>query len=67
MNFIFNEKLDQFMIIYIDDIFVYSKTMEEHVEHLEYVLNKLHETIFLPIGQKMSLTKKKWTSSNTFC
>lgn len=31
------------MIIYIDDIFVYSKTMEEHAEHLEYVLNKLHE------------------------
>jgi hypothetical protein len=43
MNSILNKKLDEFMIIYIDDIFVYSKTMEEHVEHLEYVLNKLHE------------------------
>jgi hypothetical protein len=25
MNFIFHEKLDEFMIIYIDDILVYSK------------------------------------------
>jgi hypothetical protein len=40
MNSIFHEKLDKFMIIYIDDILVYSNTMEEHEEHLEYVLNK---------------------------
>ncbi len=66
MNSIFNKKLDEFMIIYIDDIFVYSKTTEEHVEHLKYILNKLHETKTLPIGQKVSLTKKKWTSSSTF-
>jgi hypothetical protein len=41
MNSIFHEKLDKFMIIYINDILVYSKTTKEHVEHLEYVLNKL--------------------------
>jgi hypothetical protein len=41
MNFIFHEKLDEFMIIYIDDILVYSKIVEEHMKHLEYLLNKL--------------------------
>jgi hypothetical protein len=33
MNFTFHEKLDEFMIIYINDILVYSKIVEEHVEH----------------------------------
>jgi hypothetical protein len=41
MNFIFHEKFDEFMIIYIDDTLVYFKTMEEHAQHLKYVLNKL--------------------------
>jgi hypothetical protein len=41
MDSIFHEKLDKFMIIYIDNILVYSNTREEHAEHLEYVLNKL--------------------------
>jgi hypothetical protein len=31
----------EFMIIYIDDILLYSKITEEHVKHLEYVLSKL--------------------------
>jgi len=30
MNFISHEKLDKFMIIYIDIILVYSKTIEKH-------------------------------------
>jgi hypothetical protein len=40
MSSIVHEKLDEFMIIYIDDILVYSKTVEKHVEHLKYVLSK---------------------------
>jgi len=38
MNCIFCDKLDEFFIIYIDDIFIYSKSTEIHVEHLKYVL-----------------------------
>jgi hypothetical protein len=33
MNSIFHEKLDKFIIIYIDDILVYSKFTNEHVRH----------------------------------
>ena len=37
MNSIFFEELDVFMIIFIDDILVYSKTEEDHVKHLRVV------------------------------
>nr|GEY28426.1 hypothetical protein [Tanacetum cinerariifolium] len=37
MNRIFHEYLDKFVIVFIDDILVYSKTKEEHEEHLRHV------------------------------
>jgi hypothetical protein len=59
MNLIFHEKLDEFVIIYIDDIFIYSKTAKEHARHLEYVLRKLKKTSFLQIMRRVNLLKKK--------
>jgi hypothetical protein len=41
MNKVFMEYLDKFVVIFIDDILVYSKTEEEHEEHLRLVLEKL--------------------------
>jgi len=35
--------MDKFVIIFIDDILIYSKNEEEHVEHLAEVLNLLRE------------------------
>nr|GEV92301.1 putative reverse transcriptase domain-containing protein [Tanacetum cinerariifolium] len=43
MNRIFHEYLDQFVIVFIDDILVYSKTKEEHEEHLRIVLGTLRQ------------------------
>ena len=43
MNSIFQEYLDEFVIIFIDDILVYSKSLEEHDVHLRVVLVKLRE------------------------
>jgi hypothetical protein len=34
MNSIFMPELDKFVVVFIDDILVYSKSMEEHEEHL---------------------------------
>jgi hypothetical protein len=34
MNSVFMEELDKFVIMFIDDILVYSKSTEEHEEHL---------------------------------
>nr|GFA62824.1 putative reverse transcriptase domain-containing protein [Tanacetum cinerariifolium] len=41
MNRIFYEYLDKFVIVFIDDILVYSKTREEHEDHLRIVLEIL--------------------------
>ncbi len=43
MNDIFREWLDDFVIIYIDNILVYINFMEEHVEHLWKVFQRLRE------------------------
>ena len=43
MNRIFKPFLDKFVVVSIDDILIYSKTQEEHVEHLRVVLGILRE------------------------
>jgi hypothetical protein len=43
MNSVFMPELDKFVMVFIDDILVYSKSMEEHEEHLRVVLQRLRE------------------------
>ena len=43
MNIVLCHYLDKFFIMFIDDILVYSKNEEEHVEHLAVVLRLLRE------------------------
>ncbi|XP_027156297.1 uncharacterized protein LOC113757091 [Coffea eugenioides] len=43
MQRVFKKYLDQFVVVFIDDILIYSKTREEHVKHLEIVLQILRE------------------------
>jgi hypothetical protein len=41
MNKVFMEYLDKFIVVFIDDILIFSKTEEEHETHLRLVLEKL--------------------------
>ncbi|KAK9031836.1 hypothetical protein V6N11_056122 [Hibiscus sabdariffa] len=43
MNRVFHEYLDQFVVVFIDDILVYSRTEEDHDRHLRLVLQTLLE------------------------
>jgi hypothetical protein len=43
MNKVFMDELDKFMVVFIDDILVYSSTAEEHEQHLSVVLEKLRQ------------------------
>jgi hypothetical protein len=41
MNKVFMEYLDKFIMVFIDNILVFSKIEEEHEEHLRLILEKL--------------------------
>ncbi|WVZ70358.1 LOW QUALITY PROTEIN: hypothetical protein U9M48_019033 [Paspalum notatum var. saurae] len=43
MNSVFMNELDKFVVVFIDDILIYSKSEEEHREHLRIVLTRLRE------------------------
>ena len=41
MNKVFMDELDKFVVVFIDDILIYSKSVQEHEQHLRVVLEKL--------------------------
>ena len=43
INQIFSEYLDRFVVVFVDDILIYSSSEEEHEEHLKIVLLLLRE------------------------
>ncbi|WVZ55066.1 hypothetical protein U9M48_005779 [Paspalum notatum var. saurae] len=43
MNSVFMDCLDKFVVVFIDDILVYSKDKGEHADHLRHVLQKLRD------------------------
>lgn len=43
MNNVFHDALDQFVLVYLDDILVYSRDEDEHERHLAWVFERLAE------------------------
>ena len=43
MNSVFMPELEKFVVVFIDDIMIYSENEEDHAEHLRVVLTRLRE------------------------
>jgi hypothetical protein len=43
MNSVFMLELDKFIVIFIDDILIYSKSEEEYEQHLRVILQQLRD------------------------
>ncbi|GJV75750.1 putative nucleotidyltransferase, ribonuclease H [Tanacetum coccineum] len=69
MNRIFHEYLDNFVIVFIDDILVYSKSEEEHEQHLRIVLEILrHKKLYAKFSKcAVLVTAKSLTLSYLSC
>ena len=59
MNEVFHDYLNKFMIIFIDDILIYSKTEAEHKAHLKLVLERLRNQNLYAKFSKCSFWKRK--------
>ncbi|MDB5910846.1 MAG: pol protein, partial [Massilia sp.] len=47
INHVLREFLDQFVMVYLDDILIFSRTLEEHKEHVHQVLQRLQDAKLL--------------------
>ena len=51
LNNVFSDYIDEFVVVYLDDIVVYSESLEEHVVHLPKAMEKLHiNKLFLKLA-----------------
>ena len=55
MNYVLHNHLDEFVMVYLDDVVIYFKSMAEHVKHLDWVLNQLKW-----VGLKIKVEKCKF-------
>ena len=63
MNEVFKQEINSFVLVYLDDILIYSRSIEEHWEHLQHALDKLHRArLYGRLHKCEFLTRIKWTT-----
>jgi Reverse transcriptase (RNA-dependent DNA polymerase) len=52
INDVFRDYVDKFMLVYLDDVLIFSRSAEEHKEHVELVLKRLwDEKLFAKLSK----------------
>ena len=59
MNNVFNQYLDRFMLVFLEDILIFSKNEEEHVEHVRMDLKVLRKQHLYAKRSKCDFYKNK--------
>ncbi len=59
MNEVLREFISKLVIVYLDEILVYNRSKEEHVRHLNYVLQRLQQENSLLNLKKCSFMKEE--------
>ncbi|GBG69036.1 hypothetical protein CBR_g3734 [Chara braunii] len=59
MNDIFRDILEEYVLVYLNDILVYSRTLEDHLRHLRDVLQRLHKHGFYAKLSKCRFAHRK--------
>ncbi|KAJ7963973.1 Retrotransposon protein, putative, Ty3-gypsy subclass [Quillaja saponaria] len=59
MNQVFRWYLDKFVVVYLDDIMIYSSTLEDHKKHLQLVFNGLRDNQLFVKREKCSFAQKR--------
>ena len=59
MNEVLNDFVEKFVIVYLDDILIFSQTEEEHLRHLRYVLDRLWKEKLLVNMKKCTFMQKE--------
>ena len=55
MNNVFHSQLRRFLLVFFDDILIYSKTWDDHVVHLDTILNILDKASLYAKESKCAL------------
>src|ERR1700679_1317685 len=59
INYILGEYLDDFVMAYLDNIIIYLNSVEEHKEHIKWVLRKLYKENMLVTVEKYKFHTRK--------
>ena len=62
INRVFQPDLDQFVVVFVDDILIYSQSEVEHENHLRIVLQLLRDHQFMPSSVSVSFGLLRWVS-----